>query len=479
MLRELEPAAAEQFDRVLAQVEEELDISVGEGLLQPLGDVWTIHAAPSGGGLLAGWTLAASVRDKTRLEATHQKLLQFVQTQFAQMSEDQPPRIRTCEYGEFTIYTLEVPDDDFVVAPSWCLTDSHLVVALVPQAIKSFLRQRDAEDSLADQPTLAKLLAGDGGLCAISYQDTRDHFLTFYPWLHYGAQVASKQLALEGLDVNAAALPSSAAVAPHLLPTIGVVRKTADGFELASHGTLPSMNVGASAPVLAALLLPAVRSAREAARRSQSMNNLKWIGLAMHNYHDVHRGFPAPYSVDKDGKPLLSWRVHILPYIEQQTLYDQFHLDEPWDSEHNRTLIDQMPETYLSPNSIAGPGETIYLGVAGKDGVFAPPKQTDSGPSPGPYGGRPVGVSMRNIVDGTSNTIMVVEAGPAAAVTWTKPDDFVPPADDPIRGLLGTRPGGFLAALCDGSVRFIAETIDKETLKALFTIGGGEATGDY
>ena len=143
-----------------------------------------------------------------------------------------------------------------------------------------------------------------------------------------------------------------------------------------SHSTLPGASVGASAPVLVALLLPAVQAAREAARRSQSMNNLKQIALAMHNYHDTFTAFPPAYSVDKDGKPLLSWRVHILPVSSSSTpLYQEFHLDEPWDSDHNKKLIARMPQIYRSPNSMAEPGKTVYLGNAGKDGVFVPPTE--------------------------------------------------------------------------------------------------------
>ena len=238
-----------------------------------------------------------------------------------------------------------------------------------------------------------------------------------------------------------------------------------------THTTLPGASVGASAPVLVALLLPAVQSAREAARRTASMNNLKMIALAMHNYHDVYKGFPAAYNVDENGKPLLSWRVHILPFIEQQALYQQFHLDEPWNSPHNRKLIAQMPTVYRSPSSKADPGKTVYLGNAGKHGVFVPPKGDQKGKT------QPTGVSMRNITDGTSNTIMAVEASDTAAVVWTKPDDFVPDEKNPLRGLVGLHPGGFLAALCDGSVRFISESINPEVLKALLTKDGGEVVG--
>src|SRR4249919_3311122 len=102
--------------------------------------------------------------------------------------------------------------------------------------------------------------------------------------------------------------------------------------------------------VLIALLLPAVQAAREAARRAQCVNNLKQIGLAMHNYHDVKNGLPPSAIVDKQGKPLLSWRVAILPYIEQQPLYDKFKLDEPWDSPNNKDLIQYMPSIYMCPS---------------------------------------------------------------------------------------------------------------------------------
>ncbi len=80
------------------------------------------------------------------------------------------------------------------------------------------------------------------------------------------------------------------------------------------------------------------------------MNNLKQIGLAMHNYESTFGTFPPAYIADKaTGKPLLSWRVAILPFLEQDALYKQFHLDEPWDSAHNKTLIARMPPVYRSP----------------------------------------------------------------------------------------------------------------------------------
>ncbi len=101
---------------------------------------------------------------------------------------------------------------------------------------------------------------------------------------------------------------------------------------------------------LADLLKSSLLAAQATARKERVANNMKQIGLAMFNYHDVHASFPASASYSDDGKPLLSWRVHVLPFIEHMPLYKEFHLDEPWDSEHNRKLIERMPEVYRSKN---------------------------------------------------------------------------------------------------------------------------------
>jgi prepilin-type N-terminal cleavage/methylation domain-containing protein len=210
--------------------------------------------------------------------------------------------------------------------------------------------------------------------------------------------------------------------------------------------------------ILIALLLPAVQAAREAARRSQCVNNLKQLALAMHNHEAMFKSLPAAYIADKDGKPLLSWRVKILPLVEGNTLYEQFHMDEPWDSEHNKKLIARMPAVYRAPGSKAGPGKTNFLTVRGAHTMFPGAKA----------------IGFQDVTDGTSNTIMIVEAADESAVIWTKPDDFTPDPEQPAKGLLGLRPGGFQAALGDGSARFISGTIDPKVLRLLFDRDDGK-----
>jgi hypothetical protein len=168
---------------------------------------------------------------------------------------------------------------------------------------------------------------------------------------------------------------------------------------------------------------------------------------------------PAHAIYSADGKPLLSWRVQILPYLEEQALYEKFHLNEPWDSEHNRALIPQMPAALQNPNLTLGPGLTNYLAIVGKPCMFD---------------GTAEGRRFRNVVDGLSHTVAIVEADAAQAVPWTKPDDLNYDAQAPATGLGHLRPGGWLAGFADGHVTFISNDAATELLNALFTCAGGE-----
>ncbi len=233
-----------------------------------------------------------------------------------------------------------------------------------------------------------------------------------------------------------------------------------DGSTVTLEAGMDSSASMGTVATLVALLLPAVQQAREAARRAQSKNNMKQLMLALHNYHDRFGHFPARASYDDNGKPLLSWRVHILPYIDAEGLYKQFKLDEPWDSPHNKRLIPLMPGTLVNPNLPPG-SVTNYLAVIGPDSVFSK-----------------TGIKIQRITDGTSNSMMLVEANAERAVPWTKPVDHEFSEKDPKAGLGGLRPGGFHMAMADGSVRFLAISVDPKTLRALITKSGNERIGD-
>jgi prepilin-type processing-associated H-X9-DG protein len=203
-----------------------------------------------------------------------------------------------------------------------------------------------------------------------------------------------------------------------------------------------------------------VQRVHDAASRAISTNNLKQLALAMHNYHDATGAFPPGAIYSKDGKPQLSWRVLLLPYLDEEGLYKEFKLDEPWDSEHNKKLLEKMPRVFAANGKPDKKGLTHYQAFTGKGMLFD-----------GVRGSR-----IANVTDGTSNTLMFVEA--AQAVPWTKPDDLPYDPDKPLPKLGGLFKGGFNAAFCDGSVRFISETIAEKTLRALITPNGGEVIRD-
>jgi hypothetical protein len=243
-------------------------------------------------------------------------------------------------------------------------------------------------------------------------------------------------------------------------------REAVPGGDKLLKALLPEVNgdrltLTMDAEALGKLLAPAIRSTRAAAGRAQAANNYRQIGIALHSYHDATGRLPAVANFDKQGKPLLSWRVHILPYIEQGQLYKEFHLDEPWDSEHNKKLIARMPKIYanLDNPKLAADGKTTVLAPVHKDAVFT---------------GDKTGIRIADIPDGTSNTVMLVDAADDDAVIWTKPDDLKLDPDTPAKGLSARHNDRFLLLFADGSVYFAPKSIDKKTLWALFTRNGGE-----
>ncbi len=247
-----------------------------------------------------------------------------------------------------------------------------------------------------------------------------------------------------------------------LFPSSTTLTVDRQGAILTHREAIPTLTSPATAAILVALAVPAVQSSLEAARRVHCVNNLKQIALAMHNYHASNNAFPRLAILGEKGKPLLSWRVAILPYIEQQELYEKFKLDEPWDSPHNKALLKEIPPVYRCPiRTNVEPFTTNYRVFVGNGALFE----------------KDQAIGVADVTDGTSNTVMIVEA--REAVPWTKPDElsFDPAAAPALHGAGSLHPGGFNASMADGSVRFLKNTIDLNVFRALITRAGGEVVG--
>ena len=240
----------------------------------------------------------------------------------------------------------------------------------------------------------------------------------------------------------------------------------------AGHGT-PGMGVAKAVAcgvaaflvllLVAALLMPANRGGREAARRNSCINNEKQIVLALLNYESEHGEFPPAYTVDADGNRLHSWRTLLLPYLEGDYLYEKIDLSKPWDDEANAEVRQACMEEYLCPSSAAEQENlTNYMVVTGPECVF-------NGSTP---------CKLADIEDGTSSTIMVVEVA-GRQVEWMQPDDitleeFLTLSDETPRN----HPGGIIVGFADGSVTSVDVDIDREQLRAMATRAGHEPVGD-
>jgi hypothetical protein len=191
-----------------------------------------------------------------------------------------------------------------------------------------------------------------------------------------------------------------------------------------------------------------------------SENNLKQIGLASLNYESTYGKMPPAAVCDKTGKPLLSWRVLVLPYLEENELFKEFKLDEAWDSDHNKKLLARMPKVYSIPGKTNLLGtDTYYRVFVGNNAGFEWIQ----------------GLKITDFTDGTSNTLLCVVA--AEAVPWTKPDELEFDPEKDMRKLLGTVNGKVQVGLVDGSVHSLKKMPSKETLHALITRNGGEVIG--
>jgi beta-lactamase regulating signal transducer with metallopeptidase domain len=234
--------------------------------------------------------------------------------------------------------------------------------------------------------------------------------------------------------------------------------KLADNAKVQIEGTIVSVKTNIkSEDIPVASLATAIMQTRQAAERSQSANNLKQIALAFHNFESTYRQFPGTSRSPNPGhKHPVSWRVMILPFIEQNELYSAYRFDEPWDGPNNSKLLARIPKIYRHPDAATDSTESNYAILVGEETIFPPTKAP----------------KIFEITDGTSDTIMLIET--KKSIPWTKPEDIEYEKDKPIPLMGGFSESGFNAAFADGSVRFLAKTLNESLLRSMITARGGE-----
>ncbi|MEX2173718.1 MAG: M56 family metallopeptidase [Pirellulaceae bacterium] len=222
--------------------------------------------------------------------------------------------------------------------------------------------------------------------------------------------------------------------------------------------------------------IEAISKARDAARRSNSANNMKQIALGLHNWADTYGGrFPPPVVMGRNGRGGVphSWRVALLPFVEQAALYEAYNFDEPWDSETNKKVLAQMPPQFRHPLDDPESTNAGYFVLRSEMLLAEPPEEGFATAFSGKNG-----MPFSHIHDGMSNTLAVVEA--RRDIPWTKPEDilFDPDAKE-LPKLGGWFKGGYNVALCDGAVKFLDEQLDPKTLKLLIMPQDGQQVPQY
>jgi hypothetical protein len=220
--------------------------------------------------------------------------------------------------------------------------------------------------------------------------------------------------------------------------------------------------------VLICLLLPGGNVIHGPRRRSPCFNNLKQISLALQRYDARYGSLPPAYIADQNGKPMHSWRILILPFLEQEPLYKEYDFSEPWDGPHNSRLMQRCPKQFRCHEATnQNPSATSYVAVVGNTTMW-----------PGNRGSR-----LEDIKDGTSNTIMLVEVADSD-INWMEPRDlsFEQATKgvnvDKQHGISSNHAGIVCVAYADGHGTYLVDDVSSEALKALFTIAGGETVDE-
>jgi hypothetical protein len=240
--------------------------------------------------------------------------------------------------------------------------------------------------------------------------------------------------------------------APKIVDPIGGTRFTVSGdFTRESATELAEQ-------IVPELKLPAGIKVSSGVSRRESMENLRRLALVIHNYADAYNRFPNQKNtnVGTDNPPY-SWRVAILPYMDgQQSLYDQYRFDQPWDSEENLLLLEKMPEVFRHPSAPKNSIVTNYTLFVGEDTAISN------------AGNR----RFADFLDGASNSLLLLEAD--TEIPWTKPEDL-PMDEDWFKRLVLIDDGGLAIAMADGSTMFLdRENVNQETLESLILINDGK-----
>ncbi|MEZ6056809.1 MAG: DUF1559 domain-containing protein [Planctomycetaceae bacterium] len=491
------PEADGEVDAFIAKVREELGMNVRDELIDSLGNIICGYDDNRQGILGMGAGVVIEVKHPERLAKAMTKVLAAME----RVSEGKAIVRQVPRHGRDMVM-VEVPPSPF--GQTYCIDGNWMVIGS-PQVVEAFLLRVDGKletwkPSNAHVTALAELPQEFGGITVSDPRGSIELIMGLLPMIVGAGEAAISQSGEFPpgftLPFGIEDIPPAELISKPLFPNVVVAEVNEAGFHYTSRSAVPGIpflgggDAATTAAVVAvgvALLLPAVQAARQAARRAASTNNLRQMGLAMHNYEATHRHLPSGTIANEKLKPeeRLSWIVDLLPMMDQGALGERIDRKSGWESDRNRQWAEISLPTLTNPATVVDDESefpvTHYVGICGV-GADAPTLAKNHKRA-GIFGYDRT-TSFRDILDGTSNTVMISEAsgdygswmsgGKATLRSFTK-KPYINGPD----GIGGPYPGGCNMCIGDGSVRFISEDIDSEVMEALSTIAGGEAIGEF
>ena len=494
LMQKLEPNAEAELNEGLARITEVFGGDLRTDFIDGFGDVWCLYADPAALPVPIGFSpvIAASIKDKGKLVNGIARIVEL-----AQQAGNQNFTIRQTSKDGREYFSFSLPG--MPVVPTIMVTENWLVASVTPGSAQSMAQRESGKlpswkpdanvtAALAELPQeYSSITVSDP---APSYQQLLQLAPMGFSLLEQNVlpQIADGTLQMPfGLED----LPAAEMVTEPMFPNVTVGYSTENGIGSTTRQSVPAnpmgnMSATVGVPILVALLLPAVQQAREAARRTQSKNNLKQIGLAMHNYHDIFNEFPRGTVPNDELEPdeRLSWAYSILPFIEQQALHESIDGEAGWETEENSQAVLTAVPAFQNPSQPGvrtNPSAGDYVAMAGV-GEDAAILENDD-PRAGIFGYNRR-CRFRDITDGTSNTIMITDsseptpsylAGGRATIKGFSQSPYLNGPD----GIGSPHAGVVQVLLGDGSVRAISVNIDETTLEALATKAGAEVVGEF
>jgi Protein of unknown function (DUF1559)/Protein of unknown function (DUF3352) len=455
------------FEQMLESSNDFLGVKLREELLEVMDDFAFFYSKFNMADPVKGWVLGVRLRD----EMSFQDMLNRINIRVGEFMQNNGMQFREVVNNGVTIHSIQTNDFGLPTEFSYALVEKYLVFSLDAATIGNFVRNLRREDNFSHKPAVEALFADCERYqlprpTMIAELDTAAIANLLFP---LAMQFLGNQPLTPGGKLVFNDLPSVEVLTDQVAPNLTALFKTETGFQVVHRQTYPGTSPLPFAGAALAFSVPMSIAGQPLGAVAESQNNVRQLILAAHNHESAYQKLPPSFTADAEGKPLLSWRVKILPFLEEQELYEQFHHDEPWDSEHNLKLAAKMPDAFKHPRMKLAEGKTVYLGVTGKDGILVSPQG-----NPKAANGR----GLNSVVDGTSNTVMIVEVAEKNAVTWTAPGDF---DFEQHPGNLAQELAFFWGAdkkaivgMADGSVYLLKPNFPEKELRALMTCSGSE-----